>query len=250
MKSDFVLAKEELSQIGIKRVAADFYQEPRRKGSCYFVKSPATHDKTASLAIYPNSNRFCDFANGNLSGDCIAFVAYVKGCNQWQALKELQTFYELTDSREADRQEAQRRIELQQLEERRKEERKQAFYRALWGEIDDLKRWAVIYSTVIEKRLFEPFSDTWAYCVNELQTTEYRLDILTGADCKTYPRMKAYHESLPSDRYQWLLDVLAVLADCGAFEATADEIKEITIQRDFELTRQPGGAVRRCKVEW
>lgn len=69
MKSDFALAKEELSQIGIKRVAADFYQEPRRKGSCYFVKSPATHDKTASLAIYPNSNRFCDFANGNLSGD-------------------------------------------------------------------------------------------------------------------------------------------------------------------------------------
>lgn len=69
MKSDFALAKEKLSQIGIKRVAADFYQEPRRKGSCYFVKSPATHDKTASLAIYPNSNRFCDFANGNLSGD-------------------------------------------------------------------------------------------------------------------------------------------------------------------------------------
>lgn len=250
MKSDFVLAKEELSQIGIKRVAADFYQEPRRKGSCYFVKSPATHDKTASLAIYPNSNRFCDFANGNLSGDCIAFVAYVKGCNQWQALKELQAFYELTDSREADRQEAQRRIELQQLEECRKEERKQAFCRALWAQIDDLKRWAVIYSTAIEKAVFEPFSDLWAYCVNELQKTEYKLDILCAADCREYTRLKPYHENLPSDRYQWLLDVLAVLADCGAFEATADEIKEITIQRDFELTRQPGGAVRRCKVEW
>lgn len=250
MKSDFTLAKEELSQIGIVRVSRDFYTEPRRKGSCYFVKSPATHDKTASLALYPNSNRFTDFSNSNYSGDCIAFVAYVKGCNQWQALKELQAFYGLTDTREKDRQEAQRRIQLQQEQERRKEERRQAFYRALWTQIDDLKRWAVIYSIAIEKRLFEPFSDTWAYCVNELQKTEYRLDILCEADCEAYPRMKAYHEYLPSNRYQWLLDCLAVLAEYGVFEATADEIKEITTQRDFELTRQPGRAVRRCKVEW
>ena len=76
------------------------------------------------------------------------------------------------------------------------------------------------------------------------------LDILTGADCKAYPRMKAYHENLPSDRYQWLLDVLAVLAEGGAFEATTEELKEITAQRDFELTRKPGAAVRRCGVEW
>lgn len=250
MKSDFVLAKEELSQIGIKRVAADFYQEPRRKGSCYFVKSPATHDKTASLAIYPNSNRFCDFANGNLSGDCIAFVAYVKGCNQWQALKELQVFYGLTDAREQEKAEARRRIQLQQEQERRKEERKQAFYRALWGEIDRLKRWEDICRIAIEKAAFEPFSDTWAYCVNELQKTEYRLDILCAADCREYARLKPYHENLPSDHHKWILDCLAVLAEYGAFKATADEIKEITTQRDFELTRQPGGAVRRCKVEW
>lgn len=250
MKSDFTLAKEELSRIGIKRVAADFYAEPKRKGSVYFVKSPATYDKTASLALYPNSNRFTDFANGNLSGDCIAFVAYIKNINQWQALKELQAFYGLTDSREADRQEAQRRIQLQQEQERRKEERKQAFYRALWEQIDDLKRWAVIYSTAIEKAVFEPFSDTWAYCVNELQKTEYKLDILTGADCKAYPRMKAYHENLPSDRPQWLLDVLAVLEEDGVFTATREEIREIAAQRNYELTRQPGGAARRCNIEW
>ena len=46
MQSDFAFAKEELSQIGIVWVSRDFYTEPRRKGSCYFVKSPATHDKT------------------------------------------------------------------------------------------------------------------------------------------------------------------------------------------------------------
>lgn len=35
MKSDFTLAKEELQRIGIKRVAADFYAEPKRKGSVF-----------------------------------------------------------------------------------------------------------------------------------------------------------------------------------------------------------------------
>lgn len=240
MKSDFTLAKEELQRIGIKRVAADFYAEPKRKGSVYFVKSPATHDKTASLALYPNSNRFTDFANGNLSGDCISFVVYVKGCNQWQALKELQVYYGLMDAREVDRQEAQRRIELQQQEERRKEERRQAFYAALWGEIDRLKRWEYIYRLAIEKAVFEPFSDTWAYCVNELPKTGYRLDILCAADCREYMRLKPYHENLPSDRYKWLLDVLAVLAECGAFTATTEELKEIKAQAAFEVQRKPG----------
>ena len=250
MKSDFTLAKEELSQIGIVRVSRDFYTEPRRKGSCYFVKSPATHDKTASLALYPNSNRFTDFSNSNYSGDCIAFVAYVKGCNQWQALKELQAYYGLTDSREADRQEAQRRILLQQQEERRKEERRQAFYAALWAQIDDLKQWEHIYRTSIEKTVFEPFSDTWAYCVNELQKTEYKLDILCAADCQEYMRLKPFHENLPSDRYKWLLDCLAVLAEGGAFTATEEELKEIRAQAAFEVQRKLGTAVRRCKIEW
>lgn len=250
MKSDFTLAKEELSRIGILRVSKDFYTEPKRKGSVYFVKSPATHDKTASLALYPNSNRFTDFANGNLSGDCIAFVAYIRNINQWEALQTLKDFYGLADVREQEKEEIKRRILAQQEQERWKEVRKQSFYLALSGEIDRLKRWKHIYRTSIEKRLYEPFSDEWCYCVTELQKTEYKLDILTGVDCKAYPRMKAYHENLPSDRHQWLLDVLAVLADCGAFKATANEIKEITIQRDFESTRQPGGAVRRCKVEW
>ena len=248
MKLDFITIKQQLP--GIVRVVSDFYAEPKRKGSVYFVKSPATHDKTASLALYPGSNRFTDFANGNLSGDCIAFVAYIKNINQWQALKELQAYYGLTDAREQEKEEARRRIQLQQEQERRKEERRQAFYRALWAQIDDLKRWAVIYSTAIEKAVFEPFSDTWTYCVNELQKTEYRLDILCAADCKAHPRMKAYHENLPSDRYKWLLDVLAVLAESGTFTATNEELREIKVQAAFEVQRKPGAAVRRCKIEW
>jgi hypothetical protein len=249
MKSDFKLAIPDLNRIGIVRVSKDFYTEPKRKGTVFFVRSPAGTDRTASLALFPNSNRFTDFSNANYSGDIIGFVAYVKGCNQWQALKELQAYYGLTDSREQDRQEAQRRILLQQQEERRKEERRQAFYRALWEQIDDLKRWAVIYSTAIEKELFEPFSDEWCYCLNEKQKVEYRLDILCAADCREYMRLKPFHEDLPSDRYKWLLDCLAVLAEGGAFTATEEELKEIKAQAVFEVQRKPG-VERRCIVEW
>ena len=248
MKSDFITIKQQLP--GIVRVVSDFYQTPRKKGSVFFVKSPATSDRTASLAIYPNSNRFCDFANGNHSGDIIGFVSYVRGCNNWEALQTLKDFYGLADSREQDRQEAQRRIQLQQEQERRKEERKRTFYAALWSEIDRLKHWEGIYRTSIEKAVFEPFSDIWAYCVNELQKTEYRLDILCAADCREYTRLKPYHENLPSDRYKWLLDVLVVLAECGAFTATPEELKEIKAQAAFEVQRKPRAAVRRCKIEW
>lgn len=107
-----------------------------------------------------------------------------------------------------------------------------------------------IYRTSIEKCLFALFTDEWAYCVNELQKTEYRLDILCAADCKAHPRMKAYHENLPSDRYKWLLDVLAVLAESGTFTATNEELREIKVQAAFEVQRKPGAAVRRCKIEW
>ena len=248
MKKDFVVAKEELDIIGIVKISQDFYLKPEKRGSCYFVRSPVTHDKTASLALYPNTNRFCDFANGNLSGDCISFVAYVRGCNNWHALKALQTYYGLMDAKEQDREKVRRRIELQKHEEHRRKERKQAFYMALWGEIERLKRWAVIYSTAIEKAVFEPFSESFACCVGELQKVNYKLDILTAADMNTYRRMK-YSDVLVSDRPQWLLDVLMILSECGAFQATEDEISEIKAQRDFELTREVGEQ-RRCKIDW
>ena len=245
-----MLAKEELQKIGIIRVSRDFYQTPRRKGSVFFVKSPAGTDRTASLALYSCSNSFTDFSNANFSGDIIGFVAYIKGCNNWQALKELQSFYGLTDSSEQDRQEIQRRIQLQKERERKAAERKAEFKVALSGCIEDLKEWANIYKTCIEKQVFEPFSDLWAYCASELQKVDYKLDILCCSECKAYTRLKANPGlGLSSDRYQWLLDCLDILRECGAFTATRAEIEEITTQRNFELQRQLG-AERRCAIEW
>lgn len=247
MREDFQTIKEQLP--GICKIASDFYLTPKRKGSVFFVKSPATADKHESLALYPGSNRFVDFANGGFKGDSIAFLAYIRDCNQWQALKELQAYYGLADAREQDRQEARRRILAQQEQEQKKRQRQQAFKTALFGEIDRLKRWGDIYKDVLRNRLYEPLTNEWAHCVNELHKTSYQLDILCASDCSSYRLMKTSSGGVPSDYPQWLLDSLAILAECGAFQAKQSELAEIKKQRDFELTRKPGGK-RRCGIEW
>lgn len=250
MKSDFTVAKEELNRIGIIKICSDFYIEPKKKGSIFFTKSPSTPDKTFSLALYSSSNRFTDFANANHSGDVIGFISYVRGCNNWQALQMLKDFYGLADSREQKKQEVQRRILLQQQAEKRKAQRQQEFKAALFGEIDHLKRWENIYKVIMKKRIYEPFTSEWCYCIKEQQQINLQLDILCAIDSKMYVRMKPNPSmGLSSDRPQWLLDVLSILAEHGSFKATKAELEEIIAQRDFELTRK-SGIDRRSNVEW
>ena len=248
MKEDFLRIKDELNDIGIRKISCDFYMEPRKKGAYYFVKSPHSKDKTASLCLYPN-NRFCDFANSNQSGDSIAFLAYIRKCSQWESLQTLRDYYGLTDSRKQSKQEIRRRILVQQEQERKKRQRQQAFKTALFACIDDLKRWEDIYKAVLKIRLYEPLSDMWCYIMNELQRTERKLDILCGSNQSEYRFMKTGSESIPSDRFQWLLDSLEMLRECGAFQATQGELAEIRAQRDFELIKEPR-AERRCGIEW
>lgn len=248
-KEDFRLKILELNKIGIIRISTNHYMEPRRRGSIFFVKSPVSADKTESLAIFPSSNRFCDFANGNKSGDIVGFYAYLKNCNQWQALKELSDYYGL-EGEQPDKEKTRRRIQQQQVEERKRAARKQAFHAALFGEIDRLKDKLEKYTATLQKSKTEPFCDLWTDIQNEIPRTEYKLDILTATDMATYRRMKPNSDlGLSSDRPAWLLDCLAILSEVGAFEATEEEIREITAQRDFELCRVPGRD-RRCKIEW
>lgn len=248
MKEDFEEIKRELDSIGILRISRDFYMEPIRKGSNFFIKSPATKDRTASLCLYVNTNRYCDFAAGNRSGDIINFISYIKGVDNWQALNMLRDYYSLSGNREQ-RQDRKERIAKQQEAERRKAERQQAFRRALFDHISSLKRWEQIYTMALEKRLYEPFSELWTYCHDELSQIRYKLDILTAADQSHYCRMKI-SDNIPSDRPRWLLDVLAILSEDGVFTAIDAEMKEIKAQRDFELQRKPGDADRRCGINW
>lgn len=246
MKEVFQTTKERLP--GICKITSDFYQQPKKRGSYFFVKSPISHDKTWSLCLYPASNTFCDFAGGNRCGDSIGLISYLKGVDNWRALQMLREFYGLTDSKEQDRQEARRKIQLQQEQERKKRQRQQAFKTALFACIDDLKRWEDGYTLALEKRLYEPFSDMWCFIMDELQRTKCKLDILCGSDQHSYRFMKR-GSKYSSDRPQWLLDVLEMLAECGSFQATQSELAEIKAQRDFELIKEPG-AERRCSIEW
>lgn len=200
MREDFKIGREKLEEIGIRRIIEDCYMEPQRHGAIYFVKSPASPDKTASLAIFPETNRFCDFANGNKGGDVISLYAYVKGCSQWEALKALTQYYGLSDGRQ-DRRDVRRRIEKEEAEERKRAARKKAFYTALFVEIGQLKDKLRKYNLVLERGEIKPFSDVWAYVQGEIQRGEYKLDILTAADTRTYRRMKpSQGHGLPSDR--------------------------------------------------
>lgn len=247
MKEDFQTIKEQLP--GILKIASDFYGQPKKRGSHYFVKSPSSNDRTWSLCLYPSSNTYCDFAGGNRSGDSISLISYLRGTDNWTALQTLKDFYGLSDAKEQDKQELRRKIQRQQEHERKKRQRQQAFKSALLGCTDDLQRWANIYRLALENRLYEPLSDMWCYIMDELQRTEYKLDILCGSDQSEYRFMKASSDCIPSDYPQWLLDALSILAECGAFRATEGEIREIAAQRNYELTRKPG-TERRCKVEW
>ena len=248
MKEDFQTIKEQLP--GILKIASDFYGRPKKRGSHYFIKSPKSSDRTWSLCLYPSSNTYCDFAGGNRSGDSISLISYLRGTDNWTALQTLKDFYGLSDAKEQDKQEIRRKIQRQQQEQQERRRRQQDFKTALSACIDDLRRWENIYRLAIEKAVFEPFSDLWAYCVNELHKTSYQLDILCASDCDSYRFMKASSDGVPSDYWQWLIDALSILAECGAYRATQDELIEIRAQRNYELTRKPGGAVRRSEIEW
>lgn len=211
-----------------------------------FILSPFGKEKTASCKLYRNS--YYDFSTAS-GGDLIKFTAAILNINNWEACQYLVQAFSLPISLSGgiDRQEE---IERRQRERQRQEERKQEFKAALLSEIGSLKRWADIYKTAIEKRLYEPFSDMWNYCINELQKAECKLDILCAADQGTYRRMKAdVAAGLPSNHPQWLLDVLIILKNDGVFQATQGELTEIQVQRNFELNRQPGKD-RMCNITW
>lgn len=195
-----------------------------------FVLSPFGKEKTASCKLYHNS--YYDFSTAS-GGDLIKFTAVILGINNWEACQYLIRAFSLpiSLSGNTDRQEE---IEQRQKERQQQEERKQEFKAALLDEIDRLKCWTDIYRTAIEKRLYEPFSDMWGYCINELQKAEYKLDILCGSEQGSYRRMKPnIAVGLSSDRPRWLLDALAILAENGVFQATQSELAEIQAQRSL-----------------
>lgn len=237
MKSDFAVIKQQLP--GICQIASDFYMRPKRVGSRYFVKSPASNDRNWSLCLFPSTGTFCDFANGHKSGDSIGFLAYLKNITNWEALKTLKDFYRLPDSIGEGKEAIRKKIKLQQEKERLSKERKREFEDALNACICDLKHDEDIYRAGINGGAFEPFSRPWCHCVDRLNQTTYKLDILCGVGTE-YLRMKPdVDRGISSDYPRWLHDCLGVLSDGDYFLATDAEKEEIKAQMAFESIRSP-----------
>lgn len=246
-RENFMEAKCCLEQIGILRVAKDFYMTPKKLGTNYVVKSPASEDKHWSCVLRPQTNSFCDFANGNAGGDIIRFVSYVRGLDNWRSLQLLRDFYELPIGEKGTREDIRRKIQLQKQAEERKEARRQDFFASLLGCIYDLKAQEKQLTNMLN--LLNPFSDDWITIRSWLSEVTWKLDTLCVASCR-YRRLKSNaFLGLPSDRPKWLLDALDILREEGAFEATDEELKEIQTQEEFEMQRESGGD-RRCRVEW
>lgn len=168
MSEVFRKVKESLT---MPQVARHLGFEPNRAG---FIKSPFQDERTASCKLYERS--FYDFS-ANEGGDLIRFTAAVFGLNNWQAACYLVDAFSLPysvsgfkDNRE--------QIKKRQQERARQQEKEQRFKDAWIKEVDRLKRWEHIFTLVIEKQVFPPMSDLWAYAVMELQKVSYRLDVL------------------------------------------------------------------------
>ena len=62
-----------------------------REGRCFKFKSPFREERTASLAVYPESNSWFDFGSGE-GGDIISFFRKLYNCSYRDALNEIEAF--------------------------------------------------------------------------------------------------------------------------------------------------------------
>lgn len=250
-KIDFWETINELNKnsIGILRVSRDLYLRPVKRGTAWFVKSPVSTDKTWSLALKPETNSFTDFANCNSGGDIIRFVAYVRGLNNWQALKMLRNFYGLSNSQERNREDIRRQIYLERQAEQKRKARQHEFIQALYGHIDSLKAMEKNYQHLLQQEEIQANDEVSGWLANEMNMVSQKLDILCGIS-PNYRRMKPCIErGIPSDRPKWLLDVFEILKESDMFLPTKEEEREIQPWAEFEIKRKPG-INRGCEVEW
>lgn len=240
MSEIFQEVKESLT---MQQVAEHFGYTINRSG---FIFSPFGEEKTASCKLYHNS--YYDFSTAT-GGDLIRFTAAILHINNWRACQYLAEVFSLPIFLSGMK-EHRKEIEQQKREQYKRQQRKQEFQEAWLEEIEKLRTWEQVYQRAIDEKIYSPLSEMQKYVVLELQKISYKLDILCAADCETYRRMKPDKvNNLPSDRMQWLLDVLAILKEDRKFFATESEVSEIRAQRNFEWNREYGKD-RVCNITW
>mgnify|MGYP002072974450 CR=1 FL=1 len=223
--------REVRENLTMQQLAIHFRYVPNHAG---FIRSPFKEERTASCKLYEHS--FYDFST-NQGGDLIMFTAAVLGLDNWKSAQYLAETFHLPISLASSRDNIRQRQRRQQ-EQQHKQERQREFREAWLREVKKLKAWERIYTEALERQVFPPFSDLRCFSIKRLQEVSYKLDILCAADEEMYRRMKPDEKrNIPSDRPQWLLDTLEILAEDEEFFATEQELNQIERQRKLELQK-------------
>lgn len=155
--------KDQIKQTySMRDIVEQYGFRPNRVG---FIKCPFhSGDKTASMKIYAH-DAYCFGCNWN--GDIFKFVQEMDNCSFKEAYLQLGGEYEkLTPERKLALQKARAAV----AERRQKESERKVALQECICDIDfcraEIERW-------------EPMSDRWCYCVNELQKVLYRHGELT-----------------------------------------------------------------------
>lgn len=155
---------EEVKQIPMREVVENYGLQPSRGG---FIRCPFHQEKSGSMKIYAR-NAHC-FGCG-WSGDQIDFIRCMDNLSFKEAFLFLGGSYENAGSEEA-----RRKIRLAEEERRKKAEER--------ARLEAKKERNNRYITALRNGIghFQPFSDEWCLCQNELPQQLYLHDILNGA---------------------------------------------------------------------
>lgn len=164
------MTKEEIKQsYSMTDILNRYGLRPNRAG---FICCPFHKEKTASLKIYPDS--FYCFGCG-LNGDIFTFVQKMEGISFVDAFKELGGTFPKQEKNQsyvdrmrsvrdrailADQRQKEKSIDLS-------EKKRQLHIAAIW---------AGIYREGM--KTFEPFSDNWCFCADNLEPAFCRLEML------------------------------------------------------------------------
>ena len=164
------MTKEEIKQTySMTDILNRYGLQPNRSG---FICCPFHKEKTASMKIYPDS--FHCFGCG-LNGDIFTFVQRMEGISFVDAFKELGGTFPNQDKNLTyiDRMRGARDRAIQAAQ---KQKERTAGLSGKQRQLRDAAMWAGIYREGM--KVFEPFSDEWGFCANNLEPALYCLDVL------------------------------------------------------------------------
>ena len=137
-------------------------------------------ERTPSIKVYTDTNSFYDFGRC-VGGDSIQLWSHVKGCNCWEAAREMASVFGISlDLSKENRKDiiAQIRREERAREVRKRNEKRR---RQMWRrKVEALQEQVTLCNSLLNSGRIPPLSDVWCWAVNDRQKAEYYLDCLCG----------------------------------------------------------------------